>query len=443
MSPHSVTPEQLVQFVLGELTGDKAGEIERHLGRCEACRQAVGRLQTLLACAGRMGSVPGEEPMSASANRAVLRATQRQGKDGLRRRIAFQAALIGRTIVSNRTMKWAVAAAVALAVILGLSLFTGDGTGRAYAQVVDQLHRAHTLTYGMITQSGVESMPTVRMDVAFSDTGRLRMSTADGYTTVLETTATGARGISLVPATKSYVVFEMANIPDDPAKDPWTAAERLRALPAQASQALGRREFDGRMLDGYEVRQDDATTTVWIDPKRGELVRAEVRFAHAPGMNVILSDFQFDVPLDEAFFSITPPADYTPVQVSADVSQVTERDFVELLRFWSKWTVDATFPPTVSGPDIARITVQMAREGKFVSPCPPGYEPDQQKDIMYRGLVFMSRLPAGTWRYAGQNVAFGDPAVPIFWYQPAGSPTYRVIYADLSVKKITAEDLPK
>ena len=41
----------------------------------------------------------------------------------------------------------AVAAVVALAVILGLSLFTGDGAGKTYARVVDQLHRAHTLTY--------------------------------------------------------------------------------------------------------------------------------------------------------------------------------------------------------------------------------------------------------------------------------------------------------
>jgi len=131
------------------------------------------------------------------------------------------------------------------------------------------------------------------------------------------------------------------------------------------------------------------------------------------------------------------------VQVAADVSGVTEQDFVEFLRFWSKWTVDAAFPPTVNGPDIAKIAVQMAMEGKFVGPCPPGYEPDRQKDVMYRGMVFISRLPGGTWRYAGQNVRFGDPAVPIFWYQPAGAPTCRVVYADLHVGNVTPESLPK
>jgi len=47
MSPHNVTNEQLVQFVLGELTSEKACEIELHLhevnhadrrsGRCNRC----------------------------------------------------------------------------------------------------------------------------------------------------------------------------------------------------------------------------------------------------------------------------------------------------------------------------------------------------------------------------------------------------------------------
>jgi len=57
--------------------------------------------------------------------------------------------------------------------------------------------------------------------------------------------------------------------------------------------------------------------------------------------------------------------------------------------------------------------------------------------------VFISRLPGGTWRYAGQNVRFGDPATPIFWYQPAGSATYRVIYADLHVAAVPPQNLPK
>jgi hypothetical protein len=286
-------------------------------------------------------------------------------------------------------------------------------------------------------------MPTVRMDLAYRDTGHVRIATADGYVTVLETTDHGARGISLVPPTRSYVVFELTNVPDDPAKDPWVMIERLKALPAQADKSLGRRDIDGRTLDGFEVSEEDETATVWIDAKTDQLVRVEMKFAKTPGMNVILSDFQLDIPLEDSFFSIEPPEGYTSVELSADVSQITEQDFIEFLRLWSNWTVDASFPPTVSGPDIAKTAVRMAQEGKFVGPYAPAYGVEKQPQIMYRGLAFTSKLLDGTWRYAGQNVSFGDPAVPIFWYQPAGSPTWRILYADLHVTDATAEQLPK
>jgi hypothetical protein len=443
MSPHDVTNEQLVQFVLGELPAEQAAEIEVHLRRCESCRQAVGRLQSLLDCAGRMATLPAEEAGAKAANRAVLRAARIQPIGQPRRGFPLPAALYGRIVMKSRITKFALAAGVILAVILGLSLFTGDGAGKAYAKMVDQLHRAHTLTFSMVTRTGVESMPTVRLDLAFRDDGHFRSSTADGYVTMLEETENGAKGISLVPPTKSYVVFEMANIPNDPAKDPWVTIERLRALPTRADAALGRREIDGRLLDGFQVREDDATTTVWLDPKTGALARAEVEFATTPGMNTILSDFQLDVMLPDSFFSLEPPEGYTPVQVTANAAAVTEQDFIEFLRLWSNWTVDATFPPTVSGVEIARVAVQMAREGKFVGPYAPAYGVERQAPVMYRGMVFISQLPAGTWRYAGQSVRFGDPATPIFWYQPQGSRTWRVIYADLHVADVAPENLPK
>jgi hypothetical protein len=239
------------------------------------------------------------------------------------------------------------------------------------------------------------------------------------------------------------VKIKADNLPDDRSNNPWATTEKLRALPARADDILGRQQIDGRTLDGFRVHEDDAQTTVWIDPGTGELVRVELVFANAPGMNTIMSDFQFNVPLEDSLFAVTPPEGYAPVEVRADASTVTEGDFVEFLRFWSAWTRDTAFPPIVAGAEIAKVAVQMAREDKFVGPCPPGYEPAKQQDIMYRGLLFVAGLPADAWRYAGQNVAFGDPATPIFWYQPAGSSTWRIIYADLHVVDATAEQLPK
>jgi len=63
---------------------------------------------------------------------------------------------------------------------------------------------------------------------------------------------------------------------------------------------------------------------------------------------------------------------------------------------------------------------------------------------MTESFPFAEALPAGSdWYYAGRDVKFGDAQKPIFWYRPAGSQTYRVIYGDLSVKGVPPEELPK
>jgi hypothetical protein len=62
-----------------------------------------------------------------------------------------------------------------------------------------------------------------------------------------------------------------------------------------------------------------------------------------------------------------------------------------------------------------------------------------------KGMIFHQMLDNGgrDWSYTGAGVKFGDADTAIFWYQPQGSDTYRVIYGDLSVKDIAPEDLPK
>ncbi len=60
------------------------------------------------------------------------------------------------------------------------------------------------------------------------------------------------------------------------------------------------------------------------------------------------------------------------------------------------------------------------------------------------GGIAAIRLPAESdWHYTGKNAKFGDTDKEIFWYRPEGSETYRVIYADLSVKDVAPGNLPE
>ena len=59
-----------------------------------------------------------------------------------------------------------------------------------------------------------------------------------------------------------------------------------------------------------------------------------------------------------------------------------------------------------------------------------------------RGITFYAMLkPENDPHYVGGGVKLGTPNRPILWYKPSGGSKYRVIYADLSVKDMTPEDV--
>jgi hypothetical protein len=49
----------------------------------------------------------------------------------------------------------------------------------------------------------------------------------------------------------------------------------------------------------------------------------------------------------------------------------------------------------------------------------------------------------GKWYYRGKGVKLGEAATAVFWYRPKDSATYRVIYGDLHVEDVAAENLPE
>ena len=340
-----------------------------------------------------------------------------------------------RKIMKSPITRITAAAVIIIAVIIGLNYF-GDSitvTSTAYAEIVERLHNARTMIY---TANG-----TTEIEIAFKKPGYMRTTMPGDYVTAIDWTQ--GKGISTLPTRKQFIEMEMSNLPNDPAQQQFNVIEKLRTLPDRADEALGTREIDGRVLQGFRVTEEDVINTVWIDPQTRDLVRVETEFINAPGMNVVMTDFQFDVDLDDSLFSLTPPAGYTRVEVQADVSEVTEQDLIEYLRAWSSWTKDGTFPPTFNPMELQKVSMEMEQQGKFGD----GQTTEQQRDRdamkMYRGIMFLTQLPADSnWRYAGEDVKFGDVDIAIFWYRPEGSQTYRVIYGDLSVKDVAAENLP-
>ncbi len=341
---------------------------------------------------------------------------------------------IRRTIMKNPIIKLAAAAVIIIAVMVVINQLGIPIESSAFAKVADRLRIARTLTYRVTTSSSIE------MEMAFKEPGYMRITMPDGYVTVADWTR--SKALTILPPRKQFFEMDMS-LNNDPTQRQFDAIEKLRALPEKADEVLGTIEENGRVLQGYRVTQNGVVNTVWIDADTEELVRVEAEFINAIGMNAVMTDFCFDVDLDDSLFSLTPPAGYTRMDIQINTSEITEQDLIEYLRLWSSWTKDNSFPPTFNPVELQKLAMEMERQGRFGE----GHESEEQVKQgalqMTRGIMFVMKLTdENNWRYAGENLQFGDPAIPVFWYKPTGSQKYRVIYGDLTVNDVAPENLP-
>ncbi len=354
----------------------------------------------------------------------------------------FEKANIWRIIMKSRITKLATAAVIIIAVLLSVHIMTGTS---AYAQVIQEIRNARTVVFTILSQSNEGNGETIKTDMAYKEPGYLRTSTVDGYICIGNFTS--GKMISIVPG-GGYTIGDIKNLGKTGAQEkigsqgPFASIEAMKNLPAKADEHLDPKEIDGIVCSGYRVKQGDLTTTVWLDVKTSDLVQVEQKYASAPGMNRIIKNIKFDIELDDSLFSLTPPAGYKSmgVEMKSDTAIQTEETFVAWLGWWANGNTDETFPPMVAGTEMAKVCMDMAKQGKLKGASWDKVDPSQ----MFNALLFVAKLPKeSNWRYAGNGVKVNTPDMPIFWYRPAGSQMYRVIYADLSVRETTEDQLPK
>jgi outer membrane lipoprotein-sorting protein len=345
--------------------------------------------------------------------------------------------------MKSKTIRIAAAAVIVITGLVCVQFLTGTN---AYAQVVKEIQNARTVVYTLITQTNQGNGETMKTDMAYKEPGHLRTSTIDGYICIGDFTS--GKMISIVPG-GGYAIGEIKNPGKTDTQEktgsqgPFASIEAMKNLPAKADEHLDPKEIDGIVCSGYRVKQGDLTTTVWLDVKTGDLVQVEQKYASAPGMNRIIKNIKFDVELDDSLFILTPPAGYKSmgVEMKADDALQTEETFVTWLRWWANGNTDETFPPMVAGTELAKVCMDMAKQGKLKGSAWDKVDPSK----MFNAMLFVAKLPKeeSKWRYAGNGVKINTPETPIFWYRPAGSQMYRVIYADLTIREMAEDQLPK
>ena len=365
--------------------------------------------------------------------------------------------VLWRTIMKSPITKLAAAAVIIIAVLVGIHQF--GGSAPAFADIVQPLLTAQTAVYKLTVQSAGEQPET--FDWTCKMESGTREARPDGVIRILH----HHQVIMLWPAGKKALILKRTNIPEDKqSQTDWFHEIRERIRQAQETEEesvkfLGKQDIDGVMAFVYRIGKDSEMTdmTVWADAQ----TLLPIRIEHSMGstgtvMNIegtiTYSDILVDVELDESLFVV--PEGYDAHTIEIDSSKASEDDLVQTLHLWADNT-DGEFPSELNIKAAVEL-FQLIREKmglrglkfeedqtpEFAEPQFSEFFPIRQRII--RGLGFVSKLPPESdWHYAGKDVTFGDSGTGLFWYRSEGSPTYRVIYGDLSVKDVAQEDLPK
>ena len=244
------------------------------------------------------------------------------------------------------------------------------------------------------------------------------------------------RMVSLMPDSKQAIVFElkgkppagkgqMGNFFGDLRK---TLAEYRDAKKSQLEE-LGEKQIDGHRAFGFRLAANGMLQTLWGDAETGHVLRIETVYNGPPKTDVVMSDFKFDVPLDESLFSLDPPEGYKVTTVPVDVTPPTEAEFVASLRHLAEVS-DGAFPPSLDTAGMALSMVKLLK-GKDTK------EAMTEGVTLGRGLMFAMTLPAeADAHYAGKGVKLDGPKQPIFWYKPLDAAKVRVVWSDLSTSDV-------
>jgi len=336
----------------------------------------------------------------------------------------------------SKAIKLAAAAAIVIAVLLGLQ-FVGT-SGVTFAQAIQPILNANTAILDIVIGAEDPNTPVIH-DMVTGSRIRRTVGGIEGDISVIDL-QTG-RILSLTPAKKEAVYIDLKGLPQIPdyLDNLKNLFGELQGSPHFEIRDLGPRQIDGHEAIGFLARHPRAEITLWADAATGLPIRIEQK---EPQVLTIIRNIQFDVPMDDALFSMEVPEGYQQQQMELDLFGSTEADFIEGLRILAETFGDGQFPDGVSLED--HLKQAPALEKQF------GELPLSSEERIALGtkiskyVLFMRFFQGeGKWYYRGKGVRLGQAEIPIFWYRPRGSTTYRVIYGDLRVEDAVPDQLPE
>ncbi len=374
---------------------------------------------------------------------------------------------IRRIVMARPIMKLAVAAAVIIAVSLGIHFFTGQGpsvTCCAWAEIADRVEQIQAyICRTHITQSGgplPEGTQDMEMETYASSEYGFRIDTfTDGNLSMrMYMKPEEKLMVTVVPQAKQYMRMLM----DDEQLDDWRRQSQdprymVTGFVSDEYAELGKDTIGGIEVKGIEMVNPQAFQGVydsfvgrlWVDVETELPVRMETEAEIVVGeeqiqQTMVMDGFEWHVDLGPEVFEPNIPDDYKLIEVKIPAQD--EGSAVEALRLFAEIS-GGKYPTKLDMMTIMTESMQALMETMAIDPnSEPAEEQAQElaSKVMplYGSFMFYSKL----LQEGKDPVYYGDVVTPddgdaVLLRWKVSDSEYRVIWGDLTTENIPAEEL--
>jgi hypothetical protein len=372
-----------------------------------------------------------------------------------------------RIVMHSPIVKVAAVVLVVAAVLIGLNGIE-IGSSVAWGNVLQKVNESTAFAYRMkLTMLGVpdpQSTMEIQSEIRVStDLGMHAVSYMNGMLYSQSYASFPERvGYTLLPQKKVYLRQTMASDTlekmGEQQGDPREMVARFLEYP---HAKLGRSVIDGVEVEGLECRDprvgvgifggvagqtiDNLIGRLWADARTNLPVRLEIEVFSADGRKaaeMVQSNYDWAPQIDPAEFKPVIPEDYKLV---ADVEvSASDESLVEGLGFFAEYA-GGKYPTELSAMVMGR-ELRTALHARFGPnpPWPP--KPGDEKRAFSLGMVIQFYASLATEgrdpAYHGDKVTAEFPhAVLMRWRLDSGQ--YKVIFGDLTIREVTADELKK
>jgi outer membrane lipoprotein-sorting protein len=325
----------------------------------------------------------------------------------------------------------------------------------ALADALAKVSMVHSVAFKLVTTPGGSSSGSARepVEIIIAEPARMRQvsPSAGGMISIWDSRA--GKLLMLDPKRKIAIVIASTSVPAQAAQA--NMLERIKRLDAKDFDRIGERKIDGRAAQGFKRKAESEAIpgmptqeTIWVDQETMLPVEIQTSFhgGGLPATAMVMRDFKWDVPIDDAMFDQTPPEGYTVQTQTFDASPAAEKDVIEALKTAAELQGNV-FPDSFDLGGILKLTTALKKKMPSTGTTDgvamrAALMPAMNKVV--RGLAFVTSKNGSDFHYAGKNVKLKQPNTPVLWYLPVGSTdAYHVINADLSVREVKVDQLPK